>query len=444
MNPLLGRKQINRLAIPALLAGITEPILSITDTAIVGHIPENGVESLAAAGIVGSFLSMLVWILGQTSSALSAIVAQYYGAEKLEELRSLPSQTITVNVLVGILLLTLTLPFSSSIFGLLNASGDIMALSLKYYHIRAWGFPLTLFVFGVMGVFQGLQNTSRPMIIALTGALLNIVLDLILVFGISGWVPAMGLEGAAWASLISQAAMVVVAFLFLLRTRSIPMLPSLTAHPDLLRVLGMAGNLFLRSLALNIALLFAVRQAAALGDAVIGAHTIAINLWLFAAFFIDGYSVAGKILAGRFLGAKDYLSLKELAHTVMIFGLAITGGLMFVGIVLYEQIGHWFSADYDVLLAFKHMFIWVITGLPICAVAFIYDGIFKGLGETKLLRNVLVLSTFLGYLPFLYLTQFMGWGLPGIWAALMLWMILRGGTLVWKFRRDFYPQAQKT
>ena len=443
MNPLLGAKSINKLAIPALLAGITEPVLSITDTAIVGHIPENGVESLAAAGIVGSFLSMLVWILGQTSSALSAMVAQYYGAQRLQDLRSLPSQTILVNVLAGVLLLIVTLPFSSEIFRLLNASGEIMQLSLNYYSIRAWGFPLTLFVFGAMGVFQGLQNTSRPMIIALTGALLNIVLDLILVYGITDWVPALGLVGAAWASLISQVAMVVVASIFLIRSSSISMIPSLKAHPELLKVLGMAGNLFLRSLALNIALLFAVRKAAALGEAAIGAHTIAINLWLFAAFFIDGYSVAGKILAGRFLGAGDFTSLLELSKTIMKYGLSVTASLMLFGIVLYERIGDWFSVDYGVLLAFKQMFIWVIIGLPICAVAFVYDGIFKGLGKTKLLRNVLILSTFLGYLPFLYLTQHLAWGLPGIWIALMFWMILRGGVLVWSFRRNYYPQAQK-
>ena len=72
-------KSINNLAIPATIAGIAEPLLSITDTAIVGNIPTDGVESLAAAGIVGSFLSMLIWILGQTRSAISAIISQYLG-----------------------------------------------------------------------------------------------------------------------------------------------------------------------------------------------------------------------------------------------------------------------------------------------------------------------------------------------------------------------------
>lgn len=439
MNSLLNRRSINRLAVPALLAGITEPFLSITDTAIVGHIEYDGVESLAAAGIVGSFLSMLVWILGQTSSALSAVISQYYGAEKLDAIKPLPGQTILVNVMVGVLLLLISLPFSSEIFTLLNASGKIMELCLSYYSIRVWGFPLTLFVFGVMGVFQGLQNTSWPMLIALTGGVLNVVLDLIFVYGIEGWIPQMGLEGAAWASLIAQAAMAGLAFYLIHRYTSIKVVPVFPVHPELGRVLGMAANLFFRSLALNTALLFAVREAAGLGEAAIGAHTIAVNLWIFAAFFIDGYSVAGKILAGRFLGARDYFSLWQLSKKILTYGIVVTLVLMFTGLLFYNIIGNSFSSDPSVLLAFRELFVWVLIGLPICTVAFIFDGIFKGLGKTRLLRNVLILSTFIGYLPMLYFTSYMGWGLIGIWMSLTFWMMLRGGVLVWWFRKNFSP-----
>ena len=94
MNSLLSFKHINKLAIPALIAGIAEPLLSITDTAIIGNIDENATESLAAVGIVGAFISMLVWVLGQTRSALSSIVSQYLGANKLDEIKSLPAQAI--------------------------------------------------------------------------------------------------------------------------------------------------------------------------------------------------------------------------------------------------------------------------------------------------------------------------------------------------------------
>lgn len=443
MSTPLRASTINRLAIPAIFAGIAEPVLSLTDTAIVGNIPENGVESLAAVGIVGAFLSMLIWILGQTRSAISAIVSQYLGAGRLEAITTLPAQAIALNIGVSIVLLLGTLPFSEAIFKLLNAQGLVLDYCISYYGIRAWGFPLTLFTFAIMGIFQGLQNTVWPMLIAITGTVVNILLDLGLVYGIDGFIPAMGLEGAAWASLAAQVVMAALAFYLLVRRTPIQLIPKLPFHPELKRLIGMALNLFVRTLSLNIALLFAVREATALGDRYIGAHTIAINLWLFAAFFIDGYSAAGKILGGRLLGAKDYEQLWVLSRKTLAYGWAVTAFLMLAGWAFHGSLGRGFTSDPLVLDAFGAIFPWVILGMPINTLAFIFDGLYKGMGKMRYLRNVLLVATFLGFLPSLYLGVWLGWGLYGIWAALGVWMAVRGGALIWDFRRKFRPQVQK-
>jgi len=305
-------KSINRLAIPATVAGIAEPLLSITDTAIVGNIPVNGLESLAAAGIVGSFLSMLIWILGQTRSSISAIISQYLGAGKLEEVKTLPAQAIFFNIGLSVVLLLGTIFIIEDIFKLLNASGKILEYCISYYAIRVWGFPLTLFTFAIFGIFRGLQNTFWPMLIALVGAVLNVILDYILVYGIEGFITPLYLEGAAWASLIAQGVMALMAFVLLLVKTDISLKLKFPLHPELGRLVVMSLNLFVRALALNAALLLAVREATALGDRYIGAHTIAINIWLFAAFFIDGYAAAGNIMGGRLLGAKNYRELWKL------------------------------------------------------------------------------------------------------------------------------------
>jgi len=134
-------------------------------------------ESLAAVGIVGSFLSMLIWILAQTRSAISAVVSQNLGAGKLDQIKVLPAQAVYFNILLSIIFLVGTYFFVEEIFKLLNASGIVLDLSIDYYNIRVWGFPFTLFTFAIFGIFRGLQNTFWPMIIALTGALVNIGLD---------------------------------------------------------------------------------------------------------------------------------------------------------------------------------------------------------------------------------------------------------------------------
>jgi putative MATE family efflux protein len=434
---------INKLAIPATIAGIAEPVLSITDTAIVGNIPGDGLESLAAVGIVGSFLSMLIWVLGQTRSAISAIISQYLGAGRLEEVKNLPAQAIFFNLALSIAILLSTVFIVEEIFLMMNASGKILEYCISYYGIRVWGFPLTLFTFAVMGIFRGLQNTFLPMLIAIAGALLNIVLDILLVYGIPDLLPAMHLEGAAWASLIAQGVMALMAFFFLVRKTDISLLPRLPLHPELGRLVLMSLNLFVRALALNVALILAVREATSLGDRYIGAHTIAINLWLFAAFFIDGYAAAGNIMGGRLLGARDYDGLWVLARKIFNIGILVSLLLMGLGFLFYEPLGRLFSNETVVLEAFYAIFFIVILGLPVNSVAFVFDGLFKGLGEMRYLRNVLLTATFLGFVPVLFLGKYLGWGLYGIWIAFTLWMLVRGGSLVWKFRQKFLPLLQK-
>ncbi|WP_273273344.1 MATE family efflux transporter [Maribacter polysiphoniae] len=444
MKTVVNFKTINKLAIPATIAGIAEPILSITDTAIVGNIPVDGVESLAAAGIVGSFLSMLIWILGQTRSAISAIISQYLGAGKLEEVKTLPAQAIFLNIVLSIIILLSTIFIVDEIFELMNASGKILNYCISYYSIRVWGFPLTLFVFAVMGIFRGLQNTYYPMLIAIVGAVLNIGLDFMLVYGIDGIVEAMYLEGAAWASLIAQGIMAIMAFVLLLTKTDISLKIRFPLHKELNRLIFMSLNLFVRAIALNVALILAVREATALGDNYIGAHTIAINLWLFSAFFIDGYGAAGNIMGGRLFGAGNYDGLWLLAKKIMKYGFIVSILLMLLGFAFYTPIGHIFSNETAVLQTFYSIFFIVIIGLPINTMAFVFDGVFKGLGEMKYLRNVLLAATFLGFVPTLFLTKYAHWGLYGIWIALTVWMVIRGGALVWKFRRKFRPLLQNT
>ncbi|QCX02033.1 MATE family efflux transporter [Aggregatimonas sangjinii] len=438
-QPNIGFKRINSLAIPAIIAGIAEPLLSITDTAIVGNIPVDGLESLAAAGIVGSFLSMLIWILGQTRSAISAIISQYLGAGRVADVKTLPAQAIFLNIGLSILILLSTIFIVEEIFQLLNASGKILDYCISYYSIRVWGFPLTLFVFAVMGIFRGLQNTFWPMMIAIVGAVLNVVLDVIFVYGIQDFLEPMYLEGAAWASLIAQGVMALMAFVLLVTKTDISLKLKLPIHPELGRLVTMSLNLFVRALALNITLLLAVREATALGDRYIGAHTIAINLWLFAAFFVDGYAAAGNIMGGRLLGAKNYIGLWSLAKKVVLYGITVSVVLMIFSTLFYRPLGRLFSNEAIVLETFYGIFFILIIGLPMNTVAFVLDGLFKGLGEMKYLRNVLLSATFLGFVPMLFLGKYLNWGIYGIWIAISVWMFVRGAALVWKFRRKFRP-----
>jgi len=435
-------KRIQQLAIPAIIAGIAEPVLSSTDAAVVGNMPEYGTESLAAVGIVGAFLSALIWILGQTRAAISAIVSQNLGAGKIESLKRFPAQAIAFNIALSILLLFSTYFIVEEIFILLNAKGKILDFSIDYYNIRVWGFPLTLFTFAVFGLFRGLQNTFWPMVIAGIGASLNIGLDFALVYGVEGYIPALHVEGAAWASLISQVVMAVLSLVLLLKKTNVSLRLSFDLHPELYRLVTMSANLFVRALALNIALILATREAAALGKEYIAAHTIAFNLWIFAAFFLDGYGAAGNILGGKLLGEKNYKSLWTLTKRVNFYNIGVALILLTVGLIFYKPLGILFNKDPEVLAVYFGMFYMVLITLPFNSMAFTLDSIFKGLGEMGYLRNVLLGATLFGFIPVLYFSKYMEWGLEGIWLAMVVWVAYRALALIIKFKRKYIPLVE--
>ncbi|MAD97691.1 MAG: MATE family efflux transporter [Flavobacteriaceae bacterium] len=439
----ISLKNINRLAIPALIAGVAEPILSITDTAIIGNMDFNATESLAAVGIVGAFISMLVWVFGQIRSAISSILSQYLGANKIDEVKELPAQAIAIVVLGSLLVIALTYPFSEYIFQLYNAKDLVLEYCVDYFNIRIFGFPFALLVFAIFGVFRGLQNTFIPMIIAIIGTVVNIVLDVIFIYGIDGWIPAMHIKGAAYASVCAQVTMAIISVVLLLRKTNIKLKIRLPFHPEIRRLLNMVGNLFVRTIALNIALYFATAYATSYGKEYIAAYTITINLWLLAAFMIDGFASAGNILSGKLLGAKQYGLLLDLSRKLLLYGL-VTGLIMaLTGLLLYSFIGKIFTQEVLVLEEFYNVFWLVLLSLPVSAVTFIFDGMFKGMGEMKYLRNVLIFSTALVFLPSLLVSDYFDLKLFAIWIAFTLWIIARGAPLIIKFRKTFVPLSKK-
>lgn len=443
MKTNISFKNINKLAFPALVAGIAEPLLSITDTAIIGNIENNAIESLAAVGIVGAFISMLVWVFGQVRSAISSIVSQYLGANKLEEIKYLPAQAITLVVVMSFLVIAISYPFSEYVFRFYNASGVILDSCVDYFNIRIFGFPFTLFTFAIFGVFRGLQNTFYPMLIAITGALLNIVLDYLFVYGYGDIIPAMYIKGAAYASVIAQITMAILSAILLLKKTTIPLKIIFPIHPEIKRLLGMVLNLFVRTLALNLALYFGTAYATSYGKEYIAAYTIGFNLWLLGAFMIDGYSSVGNILSGKLLGQKNYKKLIVLNKILLKYAFVLGCIFILLGMVFYKPIGTIFTKETAVLEQFYLVF-WVILAMqPLCAMTFIFDGTFKGLGEMKYLRNVLIFATVFGFIPTLILFDFLDFKLYSIWIAFTVWMFFRGVFLFFKFKRKFSLLAQK-
>lgn len=431
-------REIHRLAIPSILAGIAEPIIGLVDTAFIGRV---GTVELAAVGIAGSFYLMLVWIFAQTLTAIAAIAGRHYGRRTLNDMADLVPQALLANVLLGVGLYAVTVSFAPTIFTWYKADGAVLEACVEYFSIRAIGFPLTLSTLLLFGLFRGLQNTSWAMGISLGAMTINLVLDYLLIFG-WGSIPALGLAGAAYAGLAAQAFMFVTAWVILRTKTPFRLRLNRRIHPEFAQLAGMSGNLFVRTLLLNFAFYLATRYATGYGKSQVAAHTILINIWLFSSFFIDGYAHAGNALAGRYLGENSIHRLYATGRRIAKYTQIIGWSLGLVYFLAYPWTAAVFTTDPNVASEFNAVYFLVIITQPINAVAFAYDGIYKGLGEMRVLRNLLLVATLVGFVPVVVTFHYVSPGLFGIWVGFLVWMSIRAGWLHFDFRRRFASSAR--
>lgn len=434
---MLNKKEINSLAIPAILYNITEPLIGLVDTAIIGQIGEDSTIAQGGVGLAAGLIATLVWGFAQMRTSLSAIISRQFGANKIEIIKSLVPQTLLLTFFTGLILSILLITnynyLAKLVYGEINT--NTFNYSKEYFIIRSYGLPLSLSIALFFGVFRGFQNTSWAMYISLLGGFSNIVLDLILVLGIEHIVSPMGVKGAAWASVYSQLLMVVLCGVFYLRKTPFNFKIDIKISPFFKEMLHIFFNMFVRTMVLNLVFLISNRYANSYGNSSLAAYTIAYNIWIFSAFFIDGYSNAGNALAGKFIGEKNKIKLQLLGKDLLKINIKIAVILMVIYTISYPYIGKLFNPEENVNIIFKSIFWMVIIAQPFNSIAFTFDGIFKGLGRAVDLRNTLIIGTFFFFIPTIYFLDLFIPELITIWIALTLWMIYRGVSLLIKFRK---------
>ena len=434
-------KEINRLAFPALVSGIIEPVISLTDTIMAGHILENTKDILGAVGIVSSFITALVWIFIQGSKAISAQISYAYGQNRIEQLRGLVAQVLTLSVVISVGCALIAYFFTNFVLeDLYKARGGLLEKGLIYFRIRVWGLPLTFLTLTIHNIFRGLQNTSWAMYTGILGGITNLLLDYLFVF-VLDW----NISGLAWASLMAQAIM-FLASVYLLYTKT-PFRFQRTKglHPKFMQNTRMSIDLFLRSLMMQATLYFSYYAATKLGggkeSTVVATHTVLNQVWLFSVFLFDGFCSAGGVISGRLYSSEQFVSIRYMVRDLFFIVVGIGSAIALVYFMFYIQIGEWLTKDTDIRHLFYQTFWIVVLMQPINAIAFLFDGFYKGLGFTQTLRNSFLIATFLGFFPiYFFVEHIYHWGLMGIWIALLTWMLFRGGILILHYKAFFVTQ----
>jgi MATE family, multidrug efflux pump len=399
-------REILRLALPALGALAAEPLYVLVDTAIVGHL---GRPQIAALGLAGTVLAGTFTIFNFLTYGTTAVVARAAGAGQSERAARLAAQALWVSLAIGFVLLAACEALAVPVLDGLGAHGRSGAYALTYFRIGALGLPAALVALAGQGYLRGVSNLRRPLVIVVAANAANVVLELIFVYGFH-W----GIAGSAAGTAIAQAGMGVAFAVELLRPHAASKRPSLRDMQPMLRV---GRQIFVRTAALYASFLVAASVCARMGDAELGAHQIASQLFFFLALVLDSVAIAGQVIVGRLLGAGDVDGAYASARRMILWSVAVGAAFSLVLLPLAHVVPRAFTSDHAVLHEGTALWPYFVLLQPLGGAVFALDGILIGASDTRyLMWSMLAASAVFIALASLALT--LDWGIVGVWIAL--------------------------
>ena len=417
-------RRIFRLAIPALGSLAAEPLYLLVDTAIVGHL---GREQLAALGIASLILGGAFAVFNFLQYGTTAHVARATGAGVDETAQRLGAQALWLSLAFGGAVSGAIAVLAGPLVALVGGDGEAAEHAVTYLRIAAIGFPAAFLALGGQGYLRGIADLRTPLVIVIAANVANVILEVLFVYGF-GW----GIEGSAWGTAIAQLGM-GVAFVVAIGRRLER--GNLRPRPALARrVLTLGGWIFLRTAALMSSFTLAGAVATRFGDASIAAHQIAFQLFVFLALVLDSVAVAGQIIVGQELGAGRRQDAYA-ASSRMIW-LSVAAGAVFAGamVAVADALPRAFTGDSSVLA--EAALLWPLFALmqPLNGAVFALDGILIGAGDGPYLAASMA-AAFLACAAVLGAALAWEWGIRGVWAGLVVLILVRLALMGARFRR---------
>lgn len=406
-------REIFGLALPALGALAAEPTYILVDTAIVGHL---GTPQLAALAIAGTLLSTGITLFNFLTYGTTARVARLHGAGETVAAGRLGAQALWLALGLGGALFLLMVLLAGPAVALMGGAGETGDMAVSYLRISALGLPFAMIALAGQGFLRGVGNLRSPLVILVAANALNVVLELLFVYGF-GW----GLAGSAWGTVIAQSFMGAAFVYELLRAPADSRRPRWSVMRPLLKV---GGDIAVRTGALLASFVLASAVVARMGEASLGAHQVAFGMFIFLALVLDAIAIAGQILVGRFLGAGDADAAYEAARRMIFWSVVV--GFLFAAALLAGTgaIPHAFTDD-PAVIEQAHA-LWPLFALmqPIGAAVFALDGILIGASDTRFLKWSMVAALAV-FVPLAFGVLIFGLGVIGVWVALNVLMVVR-------------------
>ena len=418
-------REILRISIPSIVTNITVPLLGMVDVAIVGHI--GNASYIAAIALATMVFNLIYWNFGFLRAGTTGLTAQAFGAEDKEEFLNVLVRGLVIAWSAAALLLLLQYPIGQLCKRLLHSSPETIDLMLTYFYIRIWAAPATISLYVLKGWFLGMQNASSPMWIATILNLVNIVCSLVFVYLFDA-----GIAGVAWGSVVAQYSGLLLAVIIWIRRyghywHDIRWKTALHWN-KMIRFFKVNSDIFLRSLCLIAVFTFIPYISAEMGEEILAANTLLMQLFTLTSYVMDGFAYAGESLVGKYYGARNAELLRKVVRALVWWGVALA--MMFTLLFVFggKALLHILANDKEVIRTAMRFMFWTYL-LPFTGfAAFIYDGIYIGATASAAMRNVMFVATAVFFI--LYYALDVIWGNHALWFAFIFFLIFRGVLMV--------------
>lgn len=418
-------KEIWRLSVPAFLALVAEPLFLLSDAAIVGHL---GTPELAGLGIAAVVLQTVVGLCVFLAYGTTASVARHLGAGNRRAALAQGVDGVWLAVGIGLVATLAGVALTGPLVGLFGAGEVVTGHAATYLRLSFLGVVPLLVMLATTGVLRGLQDTRTPLVVAVAGNALNIVLNVVLVYGVGGW-SGLGIAGSAIGSVLAQVASAAVLLAVVTRAaqrEGAPLGPDLrgiraaarAAVALVVRTLTLRAALLLTTYAVTIGAVSGAGQADPSVDPAVelATHQLALTLWTFLAFVLDAIAIAAQAITGRYLGAGDVEGTRAVTRRMVQWG--VVSGVV-TGVLLAAAspvLGRLFTDDPEVQRLLVPVLLVAALAQPVAGVVFVLDGVLIGAGDgTYLAWGGIV--TLVVYVPLVLVAAHLVGGLVIVWAV---------------------------
>ena len=412
-------RELLRLAVPAVGALVAEPLYLLADTAVVGHLGTSPLAGLAvASGVLLFAYGMCIFLAYGTTAS----VARLTGAGRPEAAAAQAVQGLWLAASLGVALAVLGAWFGQRLLGLLGAEGTVLDQAGTYLRISLLGAPAMLVMLAGVGYLRGLRDTVRPLWVAVGTAALNLILEVVLIYGFG-----LGIGASAAATVVAQW---IGAGCYLVWIGSEVRCYEVSLGPDwsaLRRLALVSTDLMVRNLSLGGTFLVGTSVAARIGAAPVAAHQVAFLVWMMLSLTMDGLAIAAQAMVGTALGAGDGDGARRIGRRTIVWsvGVGITLGLALL--LARDSVSGLFSNDPAVVGLAGFLLLHVGLMAPLSGVAFALDGILIGAGDQRFMARAMTASALLATAA-MAAGRLADLGIGWLWAA--IWVFVAGRSVI--------------